>query len=199
MALNASTVAYFAANQDRRSSGSGSLAGSYAHRSATEQIEEQEAAEKGSQPRPGNYPVRLTTDPGTAHIPENLTHGIVVDPEHKVRMQKRADAGGANLSESAFACCAGVLIVSLCLFGCFASFRNVSASRTRSICALTPSSVSSFRTSSCTYWRRGPRTSSRARWSFSFVKEGSAAHKQQHNSSNKNNRRERSERETPHG
>ena len=31
-----------------------------------------------------HYPVRLPTDPGVAHVPQNLTHGVVVDTNDKV-------------------------------------------------------------------------------------------------------------------
>ena len=74
------------ADATRRASGSGSLAASYAFHSHAEQRAEQEAAERGQHvdPQLQQFPVRLPTDAGVAHVPENLTHGIVVDDADKV-------------------------------------------------------------------------------------------------------------------
>jgi hypothetical protein len=73
-------------SSDRRGSGSGSLAASYASRSHREQQEQQATVERGEQlsQEPGQYPVRLPTAAGVAHVPANLTNGMVVDPADKV-------------------------------------------------------------------------------------------------------------------
>jgi hypothetical protein len=81
---------------DRRGSGSGSLVSSYASRSHREQEEAQARLERGDEANSSSepqYPVRLPTDAGVAHVPANLTDGMVVDPRDKV---SHAAAGGTN-------------------------------------------------------------------------------------------------------
>ena len=69
------------------SGSAGSLAASYASHSHLEQQLAEAARERGEavSAEASQYPVRLPTHAGVAHVPRNLTHGTVVDPEDKKR------------------------------------------------------------------------------------------------------------------